>query len=106
MIGGAVDLELARHQWEDGRRAVERWRSDRSVYESLALQVDVVTAELSRRVGQSFTLDQLASEYAGADRWALQAIHDALPDAVPSQASTVADAAFQLYSRRASDYSP
>ena len=106
MIERVMDIELARHQWEDGHRAVERARSDRAAYDRLSLQVEIVTAELGRRVGQTFTLEQLAGVYAGADRWALEAIHDALPDDVPSQASTVADAAFQLYSRRASDYSP
>jgi hypothetical protein len=101
MIVPVVDVELARHQWAEGRRAVERAGS-----EGLNRQVGVVTAELNRRVGQTFTLDELAAVYAGADRWALEAVHDAFPDGVPSQVSTAADAAFDLYSRRASDYSP
>ncbi len=103
---GEVNVELARHQWEDGYRAVERSRSDRPAFDRLSRQVDVVTAELTRRVGQVFTLEQLAAVYGGADRWVLEAIHDAFPDDVPAQSSTVADAAFQLYARRASDYTP
>lgn len=106
MIGGAVDVELARHQWEDGRRAVERARSDGAAYDRLSLQVDLVTAELNRRVGQIFTLEELADVYEGADRWVLEVIHEALPNEVPARASTVADAAFQRYSRRATDYAP
>jgi hypothetical protein len=106
MIGGVVNLDLARHQWEDGLRAVERERSDHARYDLLTAQIEVVTAELARRVGQTFTLDELAAAYDDVDRWALTAIHEALPDEVPSGASTVADAAFLLYSRRASDYNP
>ncbi len=65
-----------------------------------------MTAELTRRVGQVFTLDELATEYDGADRWTLETIDDAFPDDVPADVSTTADAAFDLYSRRASDYAP
>lgn len=106
MIDLVVDLDLARHQWEDGRRALERARADRAAYERLSMRVGIVTAELTRRVGQTFTLAELAAAYDGADRWALETIHDAFPDDVPAEVSTVADAAFDQYSRRASDYAP
>ena len=106
MIDRVVNVELARHQWEDGRRAVERSRQDRAAYDHLSTQVGVLTAELARRVGQIFTLEELAAVYEGADRWVPEALHEAFPSEVPTQASTVADAAFQLFSRRASDYTP
>src|SRR5262249_1116875 len=106
MIVTVVDLELARHQWAEGRRAVERARSDRAAYESLNRRVGVVTAERSRRVGQLSPHDGRAAGYAGGDRGPLEAVEDGLPDEGPSQVSTAADAAFDLYSRRASDYSP
>jgi hypothetical protein len=106
MIGGIVDVELARHQWEDGRRALERARADRSAHDRLTDQVDIVTAELNRRVGQIFTLEDLASVYESADRWVIEVIHEARPNEVPAQASTAADAAFQRFSHRASDYTP
>jgi hypothetical protein len=106
MIRAVVNLELARHQWAEGRRAVERTRSDPTAHRRLVAQVEVVAAELTRRVGQSFTLDELATEYDGADRWTLETIDDAFPDDAPRNVSTSADAAFDLYSRRASDYAP
>jgi hypothetical protein len=106
MIGGVVDVELARHQWAEGRRAVERVRADRAAYQQLSVRVDVVADALTRRIGQVFTLSELADEYGSADRWALEALHDAFPDNLPAEVSTVANAAFDLYSRRASDYSP
>jgi len=100
------DVDLARHQWEEGRRAVERSRSDRNAYAGLHRRIDVVTAVLMRRVGQNFTLAELAAVYEGADRWVLETIDEAFPDESPGPVSTAADAAFDMYSRRASDYAP
>ena len=101
-----TDLDLARHQWEEGRRALERARSDQQEYMRLTRRVDAVTAALNGRVGQNFTLAQLAAVYAGSERWVLEAIDDAFPDESPGRFSAAADAAFDLYSRRASDYAP
>jgi len=106
MIGRMSDVDLARHQWEEGRRALRRARDDRGEYAALTRRVDTVTAELTRRVGQNFTLAELAAIYAGSERWVLEAIDDAFPDESPGRFSTAADAAFDLYARRASDYTP
>ena len=106
MIGAVVDIELARYQWEEGRRALERARRDRSRHGQLTREVELVTAALTRRIGQVFTLGELAAVYETADRWVLEAIHDAFPERAPSEASTVADAAFDVSSRHASDYTP
>jgi hypothetical protein len=101
-----VDLALARHQWEEGRRALERTRADQGRHRQLVQEVEVVVGGLTRRIGQVFTLDELARAYGAADRWVLDAIHEAFPESVPAEAAMVADAAFDTYSRRASDYSP
>jgi hypothetical protein len=106
MIRAHVEIELARQEWEQGRRRVERASSDPAVFDRLNTQVEIVTAELRRRVGQTFTLEELVEAYDGADRWAREVLHDALPDDVPSETAIVADAAFCLYSRRAYDYVP
>ena len=106
MIGPMADLDLARHQWEDGRRAVERARSDRAEHLALTRRIDAITAELTRRIGQNFTLAELAAFYQGSDRWVLETIDDAFPGERPGNVSTAADAAFDLYARRASDYEP
>ncbi len=106
MIGAAVELELARHQWAEGRRALERERPDRTLYNRLGKGVDVVTAELMRRIGQTFTLGELAGEYRSSDRWSIEIIDDAFPDGAPAETSVMTDAAFDRYSHRASDYSP
>jgi hypothetical protein len=103
-----MDLELARQQWQDGERRVEETRQDRERYVDLTHQVDVVVAGLRKRVGQVFTLGELAEAYDGADEWARELLDSAAdPDAPPTaEAGTVADAAFHAYARGAADYRP
>jgi hypothetical protein len=102
-----VDLELARQHWLDGSRRVERARDDRRRYASLVGGIDVVLGELRKRVGQTFTLAELADAYDGADEWAREVLDAADPEGPgPSEPGTVADAAFHVYSRGAADYRP
>ena len=102
-----MDVELARQQWQDGNRRVENARGDRARYELLTGQVDVVVGGLRKRIGQVFTLSELADAYDGADDWARELLDDADPDAPPAaEAGTVADAAFHVYARGATDYRP
>jgi hypothetical protein len=107
LSSGGVDLELVRQQWQEGRRRVEAARSDGPRYARLHAEVDVVLAELRRRVGQRFTLEELARAYAGADDWARTLLQDATAeDSPPPEVSTAVDAAFHLYTRGATDYAP
>jgi hypothetical protein len=103
-----MNVDLARQQWQDGDRRVEATRPNSERYLDLSRQVDVVVAGLRKRVGQVFTLDELADAYEGADEWARELIEDASdPDAPPpAEAGTVADAAFHVYARGAVDYRP
>jgi hypothetical protein len=101
-----VDVELARHQWAEGRRALERARGDGARLERLSAQVEVLVDQLMRRVGQTFTIDELADAYERSDRWVLEALDDAFPDEVPADISSSVNAAFDLYARRASNYAP
>ena len=68
--------------------------------------VDEDHSELSRRIGQIFTLEELATMYDGAERWALQVLCEALPEGATPQVAVVTDAAFHAFSRRATDYTP
>jgi hypothetical protein len=107
MIGDLMDVELARQQWEDGRRRVERTQAGSLEAGRLAREVELIVAELRRRVGQTFTLAQLASAYDGAGEWAREVLYQARPDgAPPPDTATVTDAAFQVYARGAVDYRP
>lgn len=100
-------MQLARQQWDEGRRRIERLRTDPEAYARLSAQVELVAAELRRRIGLTYTLDDLARAYDGADDWARDVLDDArAEDAPPPETATIADAAFHLYARGASDYVP
>jgi hypothetical protein len=107
MIAGAVDVQLARQHWEDGRRRVERARSDPAVYARLNEQVELVASELRKRIGQTFTLEELAAAYDRADDWARDLLHESRDEQAPApETPTVTDAAFDRYARGARDYRP
>ncbi len=100
-------MELARQQWQDGNRRVEAARADHGRYVKLTGQVETIVASLRSRVGQVFTLAELAEAYGGADAWTADVLEAAEPDGVPAnEPGTVADAAFHLYARGATDYRP
>lgn len=102
-----MDVDLARHQWQDGIRRVESTRVDQGRYTERMAQIDVLVNALRQRVGQVFTLGELADAYDGADEWARTVLDEANPEAPPvSEAGSVADAAFHLYARGAVDYRP
>ena len=70
-------------------------------------QCEVVTAELRRRVGGTFTLAMLADAYAGSDAWTRQAIEEhAATQGWARSVAMVGDAAFHVYARGAVDYTP
>lgn len=102
----ASTLEHTRREWEEGTRRLEAAASDRALYERLLAEVDVVLDQLRRRVGQTFTLDELASAYADADRWVQAALEEEASAGWPARSTTVQDAAFHVYSRGAVDYRP
>ncbi|HLX20079.1 MAG TPA: hypothetical protein VKR23_07990 [Gaiellaceae bacterium] len=98
-------LELTRQEWAEGDRLLEAETPDRHRYEQLLAQVEVVTAELRRRVGGTYSLAQLAAAYGGADTWARQAVADRAPGpGWPRDLSLVLAAAFHGYQRGATDY--
>lgn len=103
----AVVIEAVRHEWEDGYRRFEAASRDPVAAERLNAQLEVVTDELRRRIGQTFTVEQLAIAYDRADAWVRDAVseHAATPG-WPRTLALVEDAAFYLYQRGAVDYAP
>jgi hypothetical protein len=103
-------LQTARYQWEEGARRLGETRADPPRYRQLASLVDAAVDELRRRVGQTFTLEELAEAYRGSEEW----IRDVVLEATPARgaragladSSVVQDAAFAQYSRGATDYAP
>jgi hypothetical protein len=102
-----IVLDVVRREWEQGYRRYEAASRESVAGDRLQRQLEVVTDELRKRIGQTFTLEQLASAYDHADDWARHVIseHAATPG-WPRTLSMVEDAAFYLYQRGAVDYSP
>ena len=95
-------LENALFQWEEGRRALQaiddlrrRRLADRVV--------DALREELRRRIGPTFTAAQLAELYGEGTDWAQQVALDVAPS-LDSDSQALADAAFWLYLRGATDF--
>jgi hypothetical protein len=103
----AADVESARRDWEGAHRRLAEVERDPRAAAGVPLQLRVLTEELRRRVGSTFTLAELAAEYGRADDWARDVLAERAPFAGwLSSFSVVEGAAFHLYTRGASDYEP
>lgn len=101
------DVESARREWEDAYRRLEVASGDASEAARLRAQLEVVTDELRRRLGSTFTLGELTGEYRHADDWARHAVSErAATPGWPRTLTVVEGAAFHLYARGAVDYVP
>ena len=105
--GVTAEVESARRDWEDAHRRLIEAAQDPQRAGVLYEGLEAVTNELRRRVGSRFTLQELAAEYRGAERWVREAVAQSgvAPGWIPSLA-IVEGAAFLLYSRAAVDYEP
>ncbi|MDP9490936.1 MAG: hypothetical protein M3P42_01840 [Actinomycetota bacterium] len=106
-MGVTSYLEVARHQWEEGNRRLSAEASDPDAYDALINQVEAVTEEIRRRIGERFTLAQLADVYGAADNWVFEAVEErADRPGWRGKLSVAQDAAFHRYARGAADYAP
>ncbi len=97
----------ARLEWEDSHRRLQSEARDPARYERLLEQVDAVSAELRKRVGETFTLAQLADAYTTAESWSREAVADLRPPSGwPRTLALVEGAAFHRFARGAVDYVP
>jgi hypothetical protein len=104
-----VSLPSARNQWDEGKRRLAGEGEDTARSRHLDLLVDAVVDELRRRIGQTYTLGDLAGTYEGADDWVRDIIVTSLPPrprAGVRDAAVIQDAAFARYAQGALDYSP
>ena len=106
----AVEVELTvettRREWEDGHRRLEALAGDAGLYRRLLEELEVVTDELRRRIGETFTLEQLVAAYGDADRWSREVLDERGAGDAHRHATMLEDAAFHRYSRGAVDYRP
>jgi len=102
-----IALDQTRREWEHGNARLQRELRETQRPETVRAELDAVTAALRRRIGQSFSLSELADLYATADDWAREAVAETEPArGWPRRVATVTEAAFHLYSRGAVDYEP
>ncbi len=98
-----MPYETAVFDWRAGEKRVE----DAAPRERRELErvVEAIVAELRRRIGSTFTVDELASLYDQGTDWCLDVAQRVAPEAPYAwDAATVADAAFHRYLRAATDY--
>jgi hypothetical protein len=91
------------HQWREGERRVREAEPDQRP--AMERVVDRIGAELRRRLGGPFTIDELVELYDAGTGWCTDVAYAAAPGAPWAwDARTVADAAFGRYVREATDY--
>jgi hypothetical protein len=102
-----MSTDSIRVDWARAYQALEEHKDDARRHRQLLDAVDAVTQELRRRVGQTFTLDQLSKAYTGVEAWGRDAVAERAPyDGWPRDLALVEDAAFHLYARGAVDFEP
>jgi hypothetical protein len=98
----AYPLENALFQWEQGWRELQAIDDPRS--RRLADQViAAIRDELRRRIGPTFGAAELADLYSQGTDWCQQVALDVAP-AAEADAQSLADAAFWMYLRGATDF--
>jgi hypothetical protein len=102
LVRVSYPLENALFQWEEG------WRGLQAVDDPRARRladrvVDAIREELRRRIGPTFAAAELAELYGRGTDWCLQVAIDVAP-ATEGDAQSLADAAFWLYLRGATDF--
>ncbi|MDQ3609146.1 MAG: hypothetical protein M3459_09635 [Actinomycetota bacterium] len=96
-------FEAALQQWREGeRRAAGANADERPAVDAV---IDAVVAQLRRRLGGAFTVDELVDLYDQGTSWTLDLAVAVAPGAPWAwDQRTVADAAFHRYVREATDY--
>ncbi len=102
----STDLASTRLEWEHAYRDLEEVVRDPAAADRLRPQLETLTAELRRRVGGTFTLGELADEYAVADVGARAVLAEQNVSGWLRTLTLVEGAAFHLYARGAVDYLP
>jgi hypothetical protein len=98
-----MTFETALHYWQQGERRLRQAPAERRVV--LERVTERLVEELRRRLGSTFTSEELAGLYGQGTDWCLPVAARTAPDAPWAwEAETVADAAFARYVRDAVDF--
>ncbi len=97
-----MSFETARQQWREGERfAADPPADDRDAIVRVEAQV---LAELRRRLGGAFMIDELVAMYDEGTGWCLDLAARVSPNSPAAWDARIADAAFGRYVREAQDY--
>ena len=100
-------VEVARQEWQEGSRRLEAAREDGRRYRQLLDLLELVLDELRKRMGQTYTLAELAAAYGESERWGREVLEErATTPSWPRDLTVVLGAAFDAYQRGAIDYGP
>ena len=98
-------LDNALFQWEEGSRRLRDLSGDPRAARTARRTVDAIRDELRRRIGPTFTAQELADLYDAGTDWTTDiAVSVAPEDPYTWDVRTVGDAAFGRYLRQATDY--
>jgi hypothetical protein len=98
-------LDNAVYQWEEGYRRLQELSADPRTGRRLNRAVEAIRDELRRRIGATFTAEELARLYGAGTDWCLEAARRALPmQAAELDPQAITDGAFYLHMRGATDY--
>lgn len=100
------DVVRVRLEWEDAHRSLVEAARDPAREPGLSAQLEAIIGELRKRLGGAFALAELTAEYAVADRWVRAVLSELDVAGWPLTLTVVEGAAFHLYSRGATDYTP
>lgn len=99
----SYSLENALFQWEDGWRALQGLEAGSAERRRADRVISAVRDGLRQRIGPTFRAAELAELYSRGTEWCQQAAMDAAPG-LETDPQSLADAAFWLYLRGASDF--
>ena len=103
----STTVEISRQQWSEGYQRFLSLAAGSGARDRLYLELETISDELRRRIGQTFTLVEAVELYNDAERWATEAMAERAPvRGWVRDLAIVLDAAFHLYSRAAVDYVP
>jgi hypothetical protein len=98
----AYPLENALFQWEEGLRSLQAIEDPRQRRFADRV-IDAIREGLRHRIGPTFTAAELAELYGAGTDWCQQVALEVAP-ALDADAQSLADAAFWLYLRGATDF--
>jgi hypothetical protein len=102
----AYPLDNALFLWEEGARRLRELSTDPRAGRAANRAVEAIRDELRRRIGPTFTAQELADLYGRGTDWCLEAARRVAPmSAVDMDTQAIVDGAFYQYLRGARDYS-